>query len=454
MLVIGIRFYHSTDSLSDYILGGRGLNAPVTALSAGASDMSGWLILGLPGALYAGGASNVWMAVGLVIGAYLNWLFVAPRLRVATERSNDALTLPDYMEYHFSDRSRILRIVSALVILVFFTIYTSAGLVSGALLFEATFHFDYHVALCSGAAVIVAYTFLGGFNAVSWTDFFQGILMLIALLVVPGLLFSMLGVGQVAHNLTRTVWFEKGTLGTISLMAWGLGYFGQPHILVRFMSLRHVSDMPMARRIGMGWMILCLVGAMSTGWLGQVYFANAPLIEPEKVFLVLAQVLFNPWVTGLLLAAVLAAIMSTVSAQLLVCAATVTEDFYHAFIHRDASQRELVWLGRGAVLTIASIALLLGLDPKSKVLDLVAYAWAGFGASFGPAILCMLLWKQTTRVGVLVGIVVGATTVVVWKQLHGGIFDLYELAPGFVLSGLSIIAIGVIESASSSGGRL
>lgn len=445
MLLIGIRFYHSTDNLSDYILGGRALNAPVTALSAGASDMSGWLLLGLPGALYAGGATNVWMAVGLIVGAYINWLYVAPRLRVATVRCNDALTLPDFMEFHFSDTTHVLRIVSALVILVFFTIYTAAGLVSGALLFEQTFGFGYHLALYIGAAVIVAYTFLGGFNAVSWTDFVQGTLMLLALLVVPCLLVSQLGLDEVSQNLAHATWVDGGTAGVVSLMAWGLGYFGQPHILVRFMSIRRVEDLPVARRIGMTWMVLCLIGAMLTGWLGQVYFAAKPLSDPEKVFIVLAQVLFNPWITGLLLAAVLAAIMSTVSAQLLVCAGTLTEDFYHALYRRDASQKELVWLGRAAVLAVACIALWMAFDPQSKVLDLVAYAWAGFGAAFGPAVLFILLWPHATRAGILTGMIVGATAVIIWKQLNGGIFDVYELAPGFVLSSLSIYAIGVIN---------
>lgn len=453
MLFIGIRFYHSTDSLSDYILGGRTLNAPVTALSAGASDMSGWLLLGLPGALYAGGTSNVWMAVGLVLGAYCNWLLVAPRLRIATERSNDSLTLPDFMEFHFSDRSRLVRIVSALVILVFFTIYTAAGLVSGAMLFEETFRLDYRLALYVGTAVIVGYTFLGGFNAVSWTDFFQALLMLLALLIVPCMLIGILGLNEVSHNLHNSKWFEGGPIGTLSLLAWGLGYFGQPHILVRFMSLKRVEDMPVARRIGMVWMMLCLLGAMLIGWLGQVYFTQSPLEDPEKVFIILAQVLFNPWITGLLLVAILAAIMSTVSAQLLVCAATVTEDFYHAFFRRQASQKELVWLGRMAVLVIACIALWLSMDPKSKVLDLVAYAWAGFGASFGPAIVFMLLWPHTTRVGVLVSMVVGAVTVIIWKHLDGGIFDLYELAPGFIFGSLSILIIGVIHQRFPLGGK-
>jgi sodium/proline symporter len=443
------------------VLGGRRLGSFVTALSAGASDMSGWLLLGLPGALYASGLNQVWIAVGLILGAYLNWLFVAGRLRVYTEKANNALTLPDFFHHRFQDHSNQLRIISALVILLFFTFYTSSGLVSGARLFENSFGLNYTAALWIGAAVIMAYTFLGGFLAVSWTDVLQGILMLLALIIVPIVtIYEIGGWGAMTTQISQIdptrldVFKDMSLLGIISLMAWGLGYFGQPHILVRFMAIKSVQEIPNARRIGMSWMIVSTVGAVLTGFVGIAYFAGNPLDDPEKVFIQLSQVLFNPWVAGFLLAAILAAIMSTIDSQLLVSSTAVTEDFYQAFLRPNASQTELMWVGRFSVIIIAVIALLIATDPKSTVLDLVGYAWAGFGSAFGPVIIFSLFWPRMTRNGALAGMVIGAETVVIWERftaLKVIPFSLYEMVPAFVLSCVAIVVISLLDKETETG---
>jgi sodium/proline symporter len=456
MLVIGIVAARMTKDLNDYVLGGRRLGAGVAALSAGASDMSGWLMLGLPGAMYVGGMSEIWLPIGLAVGAYLNWQFVAKPLRVYTEVSNDSITVPDFFENRFRDQSKILRVVSAIVILVFFTFYTSSSLVGGAILLENSFGMDYKLALWVGAAVILSYTLFGGFLAASWTDFIQGILMFFALIVVPIVaIFELGGWNETVQKIGAIdpshldVYSGATAIGVVSLLAWGLGYFGQPHILVRFMGLKSTKDVPKARLIGMVWMILSLFGAVFVGFAGIAYFADSPLQNAETVFIMFSQVLFNPWVAGFLLAAILSAIMSTVDSQLLVSSSALANDFYKSLFRRNASKKEEMIVGRIAVLGIAIIAILLGYDPESKVLELVSYAWAGFGAAFGPVIILSLFWKRMTRNGALAGIIVGAVTVIVWSSLKGGLFDLYELAPGFLFSSLAIIIISLIGKAPS-----
>lgn len=450
MLAIGIVAYRLTDDLSDYILGGRSLGPGVAALSAGASDMSGWLLLGLPGAMFAAGMNQIWIAIGLAVGAWLNWQLVAPRLRVYTEQAGNALTLPDFLENRFSDETRLLRVLSAVVILLFFTFYTSSGLVAGAKLFEASFGMSYTAALWIGAAVIISYTFLGGFLAVSWTDFVQGILMFLALIIVP--IVTIQEVGSWSDITAAAA--EKGPglldafhdmtlLGIISLAAWGLGYFGQPHILARFMAIKNIGDVPMARLIGMGWMVAGLFGAIFTGFVAIAYFGPEGVDDPETVFILLSQVLFNPLVSGILLAAILAAVMSTIDSQLLVSSSAITEDFYKQILRKEASEKELVWIGRLSVLIIALIATLLATDRDSSVLSLVSYAWAGFGAAFGPIILLSLMWRGLSRNGALFGMIAGAVTVVVWKAQSGGLFDLYEILPGFIVCGVVAILVSL-----------
>lgn len=466
MLVIGFIAYRMTSNLSDYVLGGRRLGGSVAALSAGASDMSSWLLLGLPGALYLGGMGEIWIAVGLAIGAYLNWQFIAARLRKYTMVANDSITLPEFLENRFHDKSKSLRIISAFVILVFFAFYTSSGLVAGALLFEASFGMTYTEALWIGALVIISYTFLGGFLAVSWTDFFQGILMFLALVIVPIRAISEMGGWSETVNAVGAIdpayldAFQGATfIGVVSLLAWGLGYFGQPHIVTRFMAVKSVKEIPKARAVGMTWMVLALFGAIFTGFVGIAYFsANGPVGQlaegaHETVFIMFTQLLFDPWVAGFLLAAILSAIMSTIDSQLLVSSSALAEDVYKGFIRSNASQQELVWVGRIGVVVIALVAIVLAYNPESSVLDLVGYAWAGFGAAFGPVLILALFWKRMTRNGALAGMIVGGVTVILWAELDNWfgltadqfpILGLYEIIPGFILAWIVIMVVSLL----------
>ena len=455
MVVIGFVAWRRTRTFDDYILGGRSLGPYVTALAAGASDMSGWLMMGLPGALYLTGASEGWIAVGLIIGAWCNWRFVAGPLRVYTERANNALTLPDYFTHRFEDRSKLLRILSALVILVFFAIYCASGIVAGARLFESMFGLPYGQAMLWGALVTIVYTFIGGFLAVSWTDTVQASLMIFALLLVPS--FAIAGVGGPAASLAlieqvdpaRLAWIGAGGLvAVVSALAWGLGYFGQPHVLARFMAADDLATIPRARRIAMTWMVACLAGAVATGLAGIAWFAQHPELagpvdaNPERVFIALAEHLFNPWIAGIVLSAILAAIMSTLSAQLLVCSSALTEDFYRGFVRPKAGHRELVWFGRAMVLAVALLAIWIARDPDSRVLGLVSYAWAGFGAAFGPVVLLSVFWQRMTRNGALAGMLAGAATVLLWKQTGSA---LYEMVPGFLAGTVAVVVFSLLD---------
>ena len=465
MVLIGYYAWRSTRSFDDYILGGRRLSPMTTALSAGASDMSGWLMMGLPGALYLGGLSEAWIALGLVTGAWLNWQYVAGPLRVYTERTGNALTLPDYMTNRFRDDSRVLRVLAALVILVFFAVYCASGMVAGGRLFESVFGLGYAQAIWWGASVTVLYSLIGGFLAASWTDVAQGTLMFFALLITPVLVVMHSGGPADGLELIREVdptrldWIGAGGLvAIVSAMAWGLGYCGQPHILARFMAAESVQSIPKARRIGMTWMILCMIGALSVGFFGIAYFslnpdAAGPVNDnPERVFIIAVELLLNPWVAGIILSAILAAVMSTLSSQLIVCSSVLSEDFYRGFFRKNASQRELVWVGRASVLAVSLVALWLARDPDSRVLGLVAYAWAGFGSAFGPLLLLSLFWGRMTRNGALAGMVTGAVVVIAWKEIaveRMGV-QLYEMVPGFILATLAIVVVSLLGRAPSA----
>ncbi|WP_066057779.1 sodium/proline symporter PutP [Robertmurraya korlensis] len=454
MLFIGWYSYRKTSNLTDYMLGGRSLGPAVTALSAGAADMSGWLLMGLPGAIYVNGIVDGWIAIGLTIGAYLNWVLVAPRLRSYTQVANDSITIPGYLENRFKDKTMLLRIVSGIVILVFFTFYVSSGMVSGGVFFQSSFGVSYHTGLFIVSAVVVAYTLFGGFLAVSYTDFIQGLMMLLALIFVP--IIGVMETGGPAETfetvkLVNPQFMDllKGAslIGVVSAMAWGLGYFGQPHIIVRFMAITTVKEVKSARRIGMTWMIVSLIGTIFTAMIGIAYFKKNPdltLSNPEAVFIELGQYLFHPIIAGFLLAAVLAAVMSTISSQLIVTSSALIEDLYKVLLKKNATDKHYVLLGRLAVLTVAVIALLLALDQDNTILALVAYAWAGFGASFGPVILLSLFWKKMTNWGAISGIITGAITVILWKQAEGGIFDLYEIVPGFILNAIVAIIVSMV----------
>ncbi|GAA3558332.1 MULTISPECIES: sodium/proline symporter PutP [Marinobacter] len=454
MLGVGYVAYRRTSNLSDYILGGRSLGPLPSALSAGASDMSGWLLLGLPGYAYAAGYEAVWIAIGLLAGTWLNWLFVARRLRTYSLAAGDSLTLPSFFENRFHDTSRILRVVSAFFILLFFLFYTSSGLVAGGKLFETVFGLDYTTAVVIGTLAVVSYTFFGGFLAVAWTDVIQGLLMFAALLLVPIIAINADGgwgatkAAMEAKNpeflsaLTSSDGSPMTVIAILSLLGWGLGYFGQPHILARFKAIRSEADIPAARRIAVIWSALGLFGALLVGFAAIGYF-ETPLEDGERAFILLVDALFHPVIAGILLAAILAAIMSTADSQLLVSSSALAEDFYKALFRREASQGELVWVGRLAVVGIAVIACALAFDPDSKVLELVSYAWAGFGAAFGPALILSLYWKRMTRAGAVAGIVVGGATVVIWGNMSGGILDLYEIIPGFILATIAIVAVSL-----------
>lgn len=430
----------------------------VTALSAGASDMSGWLLMGLPGAMFVQGLSAGWIVVGLTLGSYANWLFVAPRLRVFTEAAHNSMTIPSFLENRFEDRSRILRLTSAIVIIVFFTIYISSGFVSGGVLFETTFQIDYRLGLWIIAVVVVAYTLFGGFMAVSLTDFVQGIIMVVALVLVP--LVTIMEVGGIGSTVGEIRSIDptmfnvlKGTsfLGIISLLAWGLGYFGQPHIIVRFMAISSTKEIRKARRIGMGWMIFSIVGAMLTGFVGAAYISKQgmKLSDPETIFIELSKILFHPIITGFLLSALLAAVMSTISSQLLVTASSLTEDMYKILFRRSASDKESTLISRLAVLLVSLISLGMAYTKDNTILALVGYAWAGFGASFGPLILLSLFWKGMNRWGALAGMLSGAITVVIWANVPALTGTLYEMVPGFAINLVVTYVVSIVTPGPS-----
>lgn len=497
MIGIGFYAYSSTQNLSDYILGGRRLGSVVTALSAGASDMSGWLLMGLPGAILLSGISGSWIAIGLTVGAYLNWLFVAGRLRMFTEKTGDALTLPDFFYARFEDKTKLLKIFAALIILFFFVIYCASGVVASARLFESTFGMSYDTALWVGAFATIAYVFIGGFLAVSWTDTVQATLMIFALLLVPTVVILKVGdlgsfdiASSIAlikeHSPSHLNFTHDLTwIAIVSLMAWGLGYCGQPHILVRFMAADSVKTIPNARRISITWMALCLAGAVAVGFFGYAYFLQYPEqglqvmggIDPttgaviegkaEIVFMELAKVLLNPWIAGIVLSGVLAAVMSTLSCQLLVASSALTEDLYKGFLRKNATEQELVWIGRMMVFAVAALSIYIAYDPNSKVLDLVSYAWAGFGAAFGPIVIFSIFWRKTTRNGALFGMVAGALTVIFYPKIkewlaQGADVDvaeilnaypllgLYEIIPGFILACVVIAVVSLLGKPSQT----
>ncbi|MGJ8657585.1 MAG: sodium/proline symporter PutP [Akkermansiaceae bacterium] len=464
-LMIGIGLYSakkSTSNSEEYMLGGRNLHPAVAALSAGASDMSGWLLLGLPGALYATGLIESWIGIGLFLGALVNWIIVAPRLREQTERYDNALTVPQFLANRFPSRAMPLRTVSAIIVVIFFIVYTAAGLVGGGKLFASafgdlvnlSFMSDYMFGVWFTLIVVLAYTVVGGFLAVSLTDFCQGIIMMLALVIMPIVILTT-GQGDgftaAAQRLTTEVdpnflSLTNGLtfVGLISALAWGLGYFGQPHIIVRFMAVRSVKDVSTARNYAMTWMLVALLGAIGMGVFGRAYIVRNEIAidDPETIFMVLSDLLFHPLITGFLYAALLAAIMSTISSQLLVSSSSLTEDFYRLFINKKPTDKQLVTTGKLSVLLVGIIAALISGDPESEVLGLVANAWAGFGAAFGPMILLSLTWKKMSGTGALAGMVVGAATVIIWVASGlSASTGIYEIIPGFILSTLAIIIV-------------
>ena len=452
MLMLGIGYYsmRRTKNNYDFIIGGRALGPVTSAVSAGASDMSSWLLLGLPGAVFAAGlADGVWISLGLVLGAYANWYIVAPRLRAYSKKLN-AVTLPTFLSNRFDDTTGTLKIVSTVVILFFFTLYVASGLKGGTLLFAHSFGSSEQTALLITTIVVVSYTFLGGYIAVCWTDLIQGILMLCALVFCSILAYVAISGSGVNIAATNPKAFSVSTtlLTGASLMAWGFGYFGQPHILARFISIRSVEDVPKARRIGITWMIICLTLSTSIGLIGIGYNEIAPLAgvagpdgNKERIFLALTTVLFHPVFSGFILAAVLAAVMSTADSQLLVLTSSLTEDL--PFFNK-IDEKQKAWISRFGVLGFALIAYFIARASGGTILAMVGYAWGGFGAAFGPLIILSVCWRGTTKYGALAGMIVGAVTIFVVKnyiKIEGEYF--YELLPGFVLAFLAIVIVSL-----------
>lgn len=471
MILIGLFYYRKTQNSADYFLGGRSLNGWVAALSAQASDMSGWLLMGLPGAIYALGTGEIWIAVGLAVGTILNWVFISSRLRRYTIRAGNALTLPEFFESRFEDKTKVLRVASSLFIMIFFLVYTASGFSAGAQLFSSVFGIDYTVALLIGALVILIYTFLGGFLAVCWTDFVQGFMMLIALMVVPFIALSTLGgagevkavldgLGMNFLNLLYDGGKPMGFVSIISQLAWGLGYFGMPHILVRFMAIKNEREVKKSRIIAIVWVVISLSAACFMGAIGRAYFINNPLENSERVFIELIQSIFTqhwsiPFIGGLLLCGILAAIMSTADSQLLVTASSISEDVYRGVINKKANDKSMLWVSRITVLVVSAIAFVIALDPNSSIMGLVSNAWAGFGATFGPVVLLALFWKRANFAGAASGMIAGGLTVIVWDYIYFGgatlatLTGLYSLVPGFVLGLVLMVVVSLLTKAPS-----
>ena len=447
LIGIGVYFYYKTDSHESYVLGDRGVGYWVTALSAQASDMSGWLLLGLPGAVYLSGLTEIWVVIGLASGTYLNWKFVAPALRVQTEEYN-SLTVPSFISKKLDDKKGYIRTFSAIVILFFFTIYSASGLVASGKLFDSLLGIDYKWGVIIGGGTIIIYTFLGGYLAGVWTDFFQGALMFFAIIVVPiGAYFNAGGIDGIsaamdAREISLNIFRYAKVLSfpvIISGLGWGLGYFGQPHIIVRFMSIDSADELWKSRIVAMIWVIISLLGAIAVGVTGIGVFSNVSEMggDAEKVFIFLIDKLFNPWLAGILYAAILSAIMSTISSQLLVSSNTLTEDFYRHIVKREKTNKEMIWLGRWCVMVIFVIASYLSMNPDSKVLEMVSYAWAGFGGVFSPVVLFTLYKKDLSWKSVLVSMVIATATVIIWKETGLG-KTIYEIVPSFIVNCICI----------------
>lgn len=456
MLSIGYFSMRRTKNNEDFIIGSRSLGAVTSAISAGASDMSSWLLLGLPGAVFAAGlVDGVWISFGLILGAYGNWYIVAPRLRAYTEKLG-AVTLPTYLSNRFDDTSGVIKTVSAVVILIFFTLYVASGLKGGSLLFAHSFGATEQTALIVTTLVVVSYTFLGGYMAVCWTDLIQGLLMLSALVFCSLLAYFAISGSGVDITVANPRAFDFSTtwLTGASFMAWGFGYFGQPHILARFIGIRGVEDVPKARRIGMSWMTICLILAVTIGLSGIGYNEISPMAgvsgpdgDKERIFLALVSALFHPLFSGFILAAVLAAVMSTADSQLLVLTSALTEDlpFFSRF-----DEKQKAWISRFGVVGFALAAYLITSETGGTILAMVGYAWGGFGAAFGPLVILSLIWRNTTKSGALSGMIVGAVTIFIVKnyiQIEGEYF--YELLPGFIMAFAAIVIVSLVTAKPS-----
>lgn len=460
MMSIGLYYSRRQKNLSSYILGDRQLGPWLTSMSAEASDMSGWMLMGLPGYAYLHGLSAFWTGIGLIIGTWANWVLVSQRLRNYTEVANNSLTIPDYLSNRFEDKKNGLRLICALFIILFFIIYTSSGFVAAGKLFNTIFGIPYLHALLLGAFVVVFYTFLGGFSAVALTDFIQGTMMFFTVIYVPVAATIALGGPMPTLDILSKEgsdffsFFPDSTgmsallVMIVSSLGWGLGYFGQPHILVKFMAIGDPKELKKSTRIAMTWVLLSLSFAIAIGVVGKAYLST-PLenANAERVFILMAESLSAPFITGIIWSAILAAIMSTSSSQLLVTSSAVSRDLFQAFLKKDASEKTLIRVSRLSVLLVSAIAVYLGSDPNSYIFSIVSYAWAGFGACFGATVLLSLYWKRMTLKGAYAGVIVGGLTVLIWKHFEW--FGLYELVPGFFLSIAAIVIVSLMDEKPS-----
>lgn len=463
MLAIGWYSYRKTTKYDDYVLGDRGLHPFVAAISAGASDMSGWLLMGLPGALFVTGLSEMWIAIGLLLGTWANWAFVAPRIRSYSEVAQNSITMPSFFENRVQDRSRVLRLLAAAIIIFFFTFYVSSGMVAGGRYFESTFQGDYLTGMLIVGGITVLYTLVGGFLAVSYTDVVQGLLMFGALLIVPIMaLFALDNPADIfsfaaenpygPHTEPNETYFNMiagvSAVTIIGNLAWGLGYFGQPHIISRFMALRSPAQAKQARFYGVLWVTLCFAGSIATGVIATAYFGQkaanvTDTTSYETVFLDLTRILFHPFIAGIILTAVLAAIMSTMSSQLLVTASALVEDVYRVF-GKKAKGTTLLLGSRIMVLAVAFVAILLAINPSDSILGLVGFAWAGFGSAFGPVVLASLYWKRLTAPGAIAGMATGAVVSFVWGNLDADWASIYEIVPGFISATVVMVVVSLL----------
>lgn len=460
MMSIGLYYSRRQKNLSSYILGDRQLGPWLTSMSAEASDMSGWMLMGLPGYAYLHGLSAFWTGIGLIVGTWANWALVSQRLRNYTEVADNSLTIPDYLSNRFEDKKNGLRLICALFIILFFIIYTSSGFVAAGKLFNTIFGIPYLHALLLGAFVVVFYTFLGGFSAVALTDFIQGTMMFFTVLYVPVAATIALGGPMPTLDILSKEgsdffsFFPDSTgvsallVMIVSSLGWGLGYFGQPHILVKFMAIGDPKELKKSTRIAMTWVLLSLSFAIAIGVVGKAYLST-PLenANAERVFILMAESLSAPFITGIIWSAILAAIMSTSSSQLLVTSSAVSRDLFQAFLKKDASEKTLIRVSRLSVLLVSAIAVYLGSDPNSYIFSIVSYAWAGFGACFGATVLLSLYWKRMTLKGAYAGVIVGGLTVLIWKHFEW--FGLYELVPGFFFSVAAIIIVSLMDKKPS-----
>ncbi len=483
-VVIGIGVYfakRANSSSENYYLGGRSLGPWIAAFSAEASDMSGWLLMGLPGLAYwTGLADAFWTAAGLAVGTYINWLIVAKRLRRYSEIAGNAITIPDFFSNRFHERKKIILTISSLFILVFFCVYASSCFVTCGKLFSSLFGIDYHVTMIVGAIFVVIYTFLGGFLAESASDFMQAVVMVLALVIVLTLgTVAAGGLGSVFDNLRAIPGFLEffnistpaldeagrqvvsagapvfgdatpyGLISVLSMMAWGLGYFGMPQVLLRFMAIRHQDELKKSRRIATVWVVISLFAAISIGLIGRAIYpvAFGTNSEAETVFSYIASTLMHPLFAGLVSAGILAATISSSDSYLLIAASAFSKNLWQRLFHKEASDKEIMNVGRIALVIIAVLGAIIAMDENSVIFTIVSFAWAGFGATFGPLMLFSLFWKRTNEYGAIAGMISGAAMVFIWNFLIkpiGGVFGIYELLPAFIISSVFIVVVSLM----------